>query len=495
MSGLASWHYKRREACEEIAEFLRGRWAAVYIGPVWMRWRERDKPLTVESCSDVLELVERHGARSFYGTLEKFNRLESRLDVMDDYPVNIASATMYIDIDVTNEYKVEEALPYVKRVLETLVEWFHDKGVQESLYILWSGAGAHLRVHEEAIGPVGDLDPVEEAYLLAEYSLRANKPKLQKIVEESGGLVKIENMIARNRVFTAPMSLHRRLERVAVTFRPEALGDFNLSWTTPGREKHDPEAWRHYKRGEATSLVEEALRILGRSPERTIIPAPRRAPARIVGTKGRIGRFPVMALLQAARYYVLNGDLDKAKSFGLNRAIFYAWAKYYGPARSAARRLRPPGSIPGKATRSGVKLRPVPGMEEQAPMSEDGWFVMGNVEQRPEDFDRNVASKFEAAGIPFEEAWRAAVEYVSRFPRSVLRDPQKFYKLVYEPVRDSFVEKVLEARPEKLFYTRRPSPSSTDRGRESRVVEARRPRSLLDWIEKNDESQSDNRNS
>ena len=44
-----------------------------------------------------------------------------------------------------------------------------------------------------------------------------------------------------------------------------------------------------------------------------------------------IGRFQVMALLQTARYYRLHGDLMRAKSFGLNRAVFYAWAKHYGP--------------------------------------------------------------------------------------------------------------------------------------------------------------------
>jgi len=44
-----------------------------------------------------------------------------------------------------------------------------------------------------------------------------------------------------------------------------------------------------------------------------------------------IGRFQVMALLQAARHYIIHKDLKKAKSFGLNRAIFYAWAKHYGP--------------------------------------------------------------------------------------------------------------------------------------------------------------------
>ena len=45
-----------------------------------------------------------------------------------------------------------------------------------------------------------------------------------------------------------------------------------------------------------------------------------------------------MALLQAASYYLLKGDLNRAKSFGLNRAIFYAWAKGSG-GRPAERRL------------------------------------------------------------------------------------------------------------------------------------------------------------
>jgi hypothetical protein len=40
-----------------------------------------------------------------------------------------------------------------------------------------------------------------------------------------------------------------------------------------------------------------------------------------------VGRFQVMALLQAARAKALGYPLDEAESFGLNRAIFYAAAK------------------------------------------------------------------------------------------------------------------------------------------------------------------------
>ncbi|HID40956.1 MAG TPA: hypothetical protein EYP33_02240, partial [Pyrodictium sp.] len=135
--------------------------------------------------------------------------------------------------------------------------------------------------------------------------------------------------------------------------------------------------------------------------------------------------------------------------WGLNRAIFYAWAKYYGPARrpQLAARARRYSTRESTVGEDEIRWEEVGG--ERAQVSPRGWYVIGGVEQRPEDFDRNVARKFEEAGISFEEAWRAALEYLQRFPRSVLRDPQRFYKEVYEPVRDHFVEKVLKKMREK----------------------------------------------
>jgi len=40
-----------------------------------------------------------------------------------------------------------------------------------------------------------------------------------------------------------------------------------------------------------------------------------------------VGRFQVIATLQAARAFVLGFPIESAKSWGLNRAIFYAAAK------------------------------------------------------------------------------------------------------------------------------------------------------------------------
>jgi len=196
-----------------------------------------------------------------------------------------------------------------------------------------------------------------------------------------------------------------------------------------------------------------------------------------------LGRFQVMALLQAARYYKLTGDLEKAKSWGLNRAIFYAWAKYYGSRepRVVAAKLREEdvkrlleSSESGKCPEDYVLV-----LGECVKQSPRGFYEIGSVEQTPLDFDQQVTLKIKRVADP-ETVWRAIVEYVSRFPDWVLKKPQYFYKYVYEPVRDTLLVKVLKGEPveppqqvvEKL------------RALEEMIEKARRAqRSILDYAQ------------
>jgi len=67
---------------------------------------------------------------------------------------------------------------------------------------------------------------------------------------------------------------------------------------------------------------------------------------------------------------------------------------------------------------------------------------MDGKEQLPQDFDRQVRTKFESL-IPWEIVWRRALAYVKMFPQETLRDPNRFFKYVYEPVRDVFLERVV----------------------------------------------------
>jgi len=152
----------------------------------------------------------------------------------------------------------------------------------------------------------------------------------------------------------------------------------------------------------------------------------------------KINRFQVMALLQAARYYILTGDLEKAKSFGLNRAIFYAWAKRYGKFVPVERPARLKGEVM-KVQHEGRMIVYVG--NEGALTSSKGWFMIGGKEQLPEDYDRQVAQAINDV-ISYERAWEVAVKYVRSFSKSVLLDQQRFYEKVYKPVRDSFRELV-----------------------------------------------------
>jgi hypothetical protein len=172
-----------------------------------------------------------------------------------------------------------------------------------------------------------------------------------------------------------------------------------------------------------------------------------------------IGRFQIMSLLQAARYYVLKGDPVKAKSFGLNRAIFYAWAKYYGT-RSPYARLSRIEELLRKQILSGKKTKCPEGFIEElgecVKISPRGYYVIGDQEQTPYDYDQQVTRKI-ARIINPETAWEKAIKYISRFPRKILENPQLFYKYVYEPIRDTFFIKLLrgeEIEPPKEIIDR-----------------------------------------
>ncbi len=161
-----------------------------------------------------------------------------------------------------------------------------------------------------------------------------------------------------------------------------------------------------------------------------------------------VGRFQVMALLQAARYYLVHGDLDKAKSFGLNRAIFYAWAKYYGPHTQQWRRARLEeilrrGVVRERKTKCPEGMVEVLG--ECVEESPRGYYVISGREQSPREYDEKIVGKINKV-IDYNRVWSVAIDYVREFPEWILRDQQKFYKVVYEPVRVTFFKEILQGR-------------------------------------------------
>lgn len=139
-----------------------------------------------------------------------------------------------------------------------------------------------------------------------------------------------------------------------------------------------------------------------------------------------------MAVLQAARGRALGLPLVSARSWGLNRAIYYAAAKrgFKGA----------PGRIP-TAPKGARTVREVfLGDDKGYAVSTGGatLFTIGGELQTPEEFRRQIEARF--AGT-FAEAWREATAIIEAQPRAVLESQNDFYMKVYRPRRDVLAAK------------------------------------------------------
>ncbi len=442
-------YYRQPLVRKEIIEYSRHRWIALYTvkddSSFFLRyWSRAGYPLRINNESDMDMLFRRFwgmGPRTIYASVNIYGSLRKKDDVED--PKNIAFCTPIWDIDGSLDYW--EKIVDVARII---VDCLEKEGVAKSVYLKWSGRGIHIHIHERAFSEeiLKKYHPLDIAYSIVDYIIKKVSDQVLEIakkIETGERSLKVENEIDLKRVFTVPLSLHKFLDLVAVCFKPDQIDDFNPDWAKPNILKHNTN-WRIYEEGEADALAEKAMKEIGGyfkrvGTIRTVVKHEQTKTQRKLTKKrgAKVGRFQVMALLQAARYYVLTGDVKKAKSFGLNRAIFYAWAKYHGRSRIPRRKIT--------ATAKELEIREEKGKKmmyignEGAFVSDKGWFIIGDKEQLPEDFDKEIKDKIETI-MPFEEAWKKAVEYVKSFPKGVLLNQQKFYEEVYKKVRDIFVD-------------------------------------------------------
>jgi hypothetical protein len=145
-----------------------------------------------------------------------------------------------------------------------------------------------------------------------------------------------------------------------------------------------------------------------------------------------VGRFQVMATLQAARAFELGLPVNSAKSWGLNRAIFYAAAKrgFKGGAASGAPAPRTK-TASGEYYLGDEKAYTWAGTKEL-------YFEIGGKPQTEKEFDKQIASRF---GGSFDGAWEDALDYVRHFDRETLQSGENFFASVYRPKRDEFAAK------------------------------------------------------
>lgn len=68
------------------------------------------------------------------------------------------------------------------------------------------------------------------------------------------------------------------------------------------------------------------------------------------------------------------------------------------------------------------------------------YFTIGGQTQTPEDFRRQIVSRFGEEAY-FEKAWAEARQIIEKFDSETLESGRKFYEEVYKPRRDALVAK------------------------------------------------------
>lgn len=153
----------------------------------------------------------------------------------------------------------------------------------------------------------------------------------------------------------------------------------------------------------------------------------------------KVGRFQVMAILQAARAKELGLPESRAKSWGLNRAIFYAAAKrgFKHPAQPVGRAIvgKRPVAKPSKAYFLGDE------MAYTAKANNRIYFTIGGELQTEGDFKRQIEGRF---GRHFRGAWKESLAIVRQFPKDALLSHNRFFSEVYRPRRDELASKWTE---------------------------------------------------
>lgn len=159
-----------------------------------------------------------------------------------------------------------------------------------------------------------------------------------------------------------------------------------------------------------------------------------------------IGRFQVMAVLQAARAYILGLPLTSAKSWGIQRAIFYAAAKkgFVKPKGvTEIKEVKLPGKpLDEKTQKEIIKTFQIFHLGDEMAYSvkikDQILFMIGNEIQTEENFKKQVESRF---GKAFNRVWEDAIKICKSYDEGVLKSQRYFFEAVYKPRRDELVSK------------------------------------------------------
>jgi len=260
-------HYSREDVQKEIADFCIERWVAAHCingkGELVFRRYFRGKPLKIGNASDFQELLKKLNfqVRSLYASANKYRSVNTAEGVST--PLNVIRCTPTWDVDSQLDHWRETI-----KIVKHIVEFLESEGVKKSVYMKWSGNGCHVHIHEEAFSEnvLSKAHPLDLAYAIVEYVNLHVMPKISENLDLRN--IHVENRMDAGRVFTCPLSLHRKLDVVCICFKPDEIDQFSPEWIKPLNFRHNSE-WRSFQKGEADSLAIKAYEMVGGYPHLT----------------------------------------------------------------------------------------------------------------------------------------------------------------------------------------------------------------------------------
>lgn len=256
-------HYSKKEVKEEIVSFSKNRWVAVHCQKkdkknrnLMFRYKKDGRPLVVNAPNDIEAIMKSLRIflpRTFYSSMLRFNRILFEEDVRNLSNATAAMPTWDIDLE-KDDWKL------VIFVAKLILKALESENVSKSVIFKWSGEGMHVHINDSAFSSeiYEKIHPLDLAYSVTEYIIR-------KIRKDLPIGVRVDNEIDPQRVFTAPLSLHRNLDRVAVVIERNSLDSFNLSWVSIDSYIHF-NGWKNFEKGEADDLAKKAFLEIGGYP-------------------------------------------------------------------------------------------------------------------------------------------------------------------------------------------------------------------------------------
>ncbi|MGC9020935.1 MAG: hypothetical protein ACP5KE_06995 [Candidatus Methanodesulfokora sp.] len=250
-------HFSRSDVKKAIVDFLRGRWVSAQTENGFRRYLN-GRPLRIRDEVELEMLLRLLGPiRTFYGTIEIYKRIEKREDVFDRGNVVSATPTWDIDSEIGDWRATVD-------VAKEMIKFLEKEGVKQSVFVIWSGNGAHVHIHPLSISL--NIDPLDAAWSITEFVRLKLEMKVEEIRRKyNAKKLVLANEIRPRRVFTAPLCFHRKLDVITVPLVPEDLDYFDISWTSPGNFKFSSD-WNRFSRGEADSLLRKAYESIGGYP-------------------------------------------------------------------------------------------------------------------------------------------------------------------------------------------------------------------------------------